>query len=145
MLAAACGSSSTTSGSSASSATANRSASPAQPAKASTAMCQDNAALQASLANLAQVSTGKVALKQVKTDLKDVQAKLSTLTGEAHGAFSIQINALKSALTTLQTAVKGVSGGGSSVADVRTAFDGVTTATGDLSTALSQGGCSTVG
>jgi hypothetical protein len=142
MLGAACGSSGTTSGNSAPSATANRSASsPAQPAKADTAMCQDNAALQASLANLAQVSTGKGALKQVKADLKDVQAKLSTLTGDAHGIFSSQIKALKSALATLQTTVKGVSSGSSSAADVRTAFDGVTTANGNFSTALSQSGC----
>jgi uncharacterized protein YukE len=146
MLAAACGSGDTTSGNPAPSATARHSASsPAQPPKASTAMCQDNAALQASLASLAQVSTGKGALKQVKADVQDARAKLSTLIGDAHDTFSTQIIALKSALTTLQTTVQGVRSGSSSVADVRTAFDGVTTATGDLSTALSQGGCSSVG
>jgi uncharacterized protein YukE len=126
MLAAACGSSGTTSGSSAPSATASHSASsPAQ--SASTALCQDHAALQASLANLAHVSGGTGALKQAKADLKDAQANLTALTGEAHGAFSTQINALKSALTTLQTAVKGGDGDGS-VADVRTASGGVTKA-----------------
>jgi uncharacterized protein YukE len=140
MLVAACGSSATTSGSSAPSATASHPASnPAQ--SASTAVCQDEAALQASLTGLADVSGGTGALKQAKADLKDAQANLSALAGEAHGAFSTQLNALKSALATLQTAVKGVSGGGNSVAEVRTASDGVTEAAADLGAALSQAGC----
>jgi uncharacterized protein YukE len=107
MVAAACGSGGTASGSSAPSATAGHSAS--SPAQAGTALCQDYAALQASLANLAaHVSGGKGAVKQVPADLQDLQPKLSAFTGDAHGMFSVQINALKSALTTLQTAVTGV-------------------------------------
>ena len=143
MLAAACGSSGTTSGSSAPSATASHPASsPAQ--SASTAVCQDNAALQTSLTGLVDVSGGTGALKQAKADLKDARANLSALAGDAHGAFSTQINALKSALATLQTAVTGVSSGSSSVAEVRTASDGVTKATADLGAALSQAGCTGV-
>jgi hypothetical protein len=45
------------------------------------------------------VSIGRGALKQVKADLKDLQADLSALMGDVHGAFSVQINALRSALT----------------------------------------------
>lgn len=97
--------------------------------------------LRASLANLAHVSKGKGALKQAQADLKDVQAKLTALTGDAHGAFSSQINALKSALTTLQTAVKGVSGGSSAIAEVRTALGGVTKAAMDLAAAMERAGC----
>ena len=70
-----------------------------------------------------------------------MQAKLSTLTANVHGAFSVQINALQSALTTLQAAVKGVRGGSGSVAEVRTAADGVTTATANLGTAFAEAGC----
>jgi hypothetical protein len=141
-LAVACGSSGSTSASSAPSATTGHSASsPAQPPQASTAVCQDNAALQASLANLAHVSKGKGAVKQAKTALKDAQPEFTALTGDAHGTFSVQINALKSALTTLQTAVKGVSSGSSSVAEVRTALGGVTKAVTNLGAVLAQGGC----
>ena len=137
MLAAACGSSSSTSASSATSGTANHQASsPAQSSQVSSAVCQDSAALQTPLTDLATVSGSKGKLKQVKADLKDAQAKLSTLTGDAHGAFSTQINALKSSLTTLQTAVNGDPGAG-----VSTAIDGVTQAESDLAGVLAQGGC----
>jgi hypothetical protein len=138
--AAACGSSGTTSGGSALSATASHPASsPAQ--SASTAVCQERAALQVSLANLANVSGGTGALKQAKADLKDAQANLTTLTGEAHGAFSTQINALKSALITLQAAVTDVRSGSSSVGEVRTAVDGVTEAATNLGAVLAKAGC----
>jgi uncharacterized protein YukE len=140
MLTAACGSSDTTSGGSSPSATANHSASsPAQ--SASTALCQDTAALRASLANLTHVSKGQGVLKQAQADLTDVRAKLTALTGDAHGAFSSQTNALKSALTTLQTAVKGVSSGSSSIAEVRTALGGVTKAAMNLAAAMERAGC----
>jgi hypothetical protein len=46
------------------------------------------------------------------------QAKLSALMGDMHGAFSVQINALQSALTKLQTVVKGVGIGSSSIAEI---------------------------
>ena len=139
ITAAACGS--TASGSSAPSASAHHSASsPAQSQQVSRVQCQNKAALEASLTNLLQVSIRKGALKRVQTDLEDLQAKLSVLMGDMHGAFSVQINALQSALTKLHTAVKGASSG-SSVAEVRTAADGVTTATANLGTAFAQAGC----
>jgi hypothetical protein len=47
----------------------------------------------------------------------------------------------RTALTTLQTAVRGVSSGSNSAAEVRTAVHGVTTATANLGTAFAQGGC----
>lgn len=142
MFAAACGSSGNGSGSSAPSATAHRSASgPAQSQQVTRAQCLDKAALEKSFTNLLQVNIGKGTLTQVKADLQDLQTKLSVLVGAEHGAFSAQTDALKSALTTLQTAVKGVRSGSSSVADVRTAVDGVTTAMANLGTAFAQKGC----
>jgi prophage DNA circulation protein len=115
--------------------------SPAQSHQVSTAQCADKAALETSLTNLLQVSIRQRTLKQVQADVEDMQAKLSALKGDMHGAFSVQINALQSALTKLQAAVKGVSNGSSSVAEVRTAADGVTTATANLGTAFAQAGC----
>jgi len=135
MAAAACGS--TASGSSAPSRTASHPASsPAQSQQASSAQCRDKAALQAPLTSLASASGAKGTLNQVKANLKDAQAKLSVLTDDAHGAFSTQINAMRSALTTLQTAVNGGPGAG-----VSTALDGVTQAESDLLGAFAQGGC----
>ena len=84
----------------------------------------------------ASASGAKGTLNRVKANLKDARAKLSTLTDDAHGAFSTQIHAMKSALTTLQTAVNGDPGAG-----VSTALDGVTQAESDLVGALAQGGC----
>jgi hypothetical protein len=138
MLAAACGSSGSTSASSAPSRTASHQASSSTQSQqqASMAVCQDSAALQAPLKSLASASGAKGTLNQVKANLKDAQAKLSPLTDDAHGAFSTQIHAMKSALTTLQTAVNGGPGAG-----VSTALDGVTQAESDLVGALAQGGC----
>jgi hypothetical protein len=134
---AACGSTGTASGSSAPSRTASHQAGgPAQPQQASTAVCRDSTALQTPLTGLASASGAKGALTQVKANLKDAQAKLSALTDDAHGAFSTQIHAMKSALTTLQTAVNGGPGAG-----VNTALDGVTQAESVLVGVLAQGGC----
>lgn len=140
LAAAGCGSTGTASGSSAPSAHHSAS-SPAQSPQVTRAQCADKAALETSLTNLLQVSIRQRTLKQVQADVEDMQAKLSALKGDMHGAFSVQINALQSALTTLQAAVKGVSNGSSSVAKVRTAADGVTTATANLGTAFAQAGC----
>jgi hypothetical protein len=73
--------------------------------------CQDEAAVDTSLTNFLQVSIRKGALKQVQADLGDLQDKHRALMGDMHGAFSVQINALQSALSKLQTAAKGVSSG----------------------------------
>ena len=135
ITAAACGS--TASGSSAPSPSAHHSTgSPAQSQQASTAECRDSAALQVPLTSLASASGAKGPLNQVKENLKDAQAKLSVLTDDAHGAFSTQINAMRSALTTLQTAVNGGPGAG-----VSASLSGVTQAESDLVGALAQGGC----
>ena len=137
MLAAACGSSDSTSASSAPSRTASHQASSStQPQQASTAVCRDGAALQKPLTSLVTASGAKGTLNQMKANLKNAQAKLSTLTDDAHGAFSTQIHAMKSALTTLQTAVNDGPGAG-----VSTALDGVTQAESNLVGALAQGGC----
>ena len=137
MAAAACGSTGTAAGSSVPSRTGTHQASgPAQSQQASTAMCRDSAALQVPLTSLASASGAKGTLSQVKANLKDAQVKLSVLTDDAHGAFSTQINAMKSALTMLQTAVSGGTGAG-----VSASLSGVTQAESDLVGALAQGGC----
>jgi hypothetical protein len=140
LAAAACGSTGTASGSSVPSAPAHHSASSAaRSPQVSRAQCADKAALETSLTDLLQVSIRQRTLKQVQADVEDMQARLSALKGDMHGAFGVQINALQSALTTLQAAVKGVGSG--SVAEVRTAVDGVTTATANLGTVFAQAGC----
>jgi hypothetical protein len=142
MATAACGSTGTASGSSAPSAPAHDPASSLpQSQQVSEAQCRDKAALDTALTNLLQVSIRKGALNQVQADAADLQAKLSALTGDMHSEFSVQINALQSALTKLQTAVKGASNGTSSIAQVRTAADGITTATANLGTAFAEAGC----
>jgi uncharacterized protein YukE len=99
-------------------------------------VCRDGAALQRPLTGIVTASGAKGTLNQVKANLKVAQAKLNTLTGDAHGAFSTQIHEMKSAPTTLQTAVNDGPGAG-----VSTAIDGVTQAESDLVGALAQGGC----
>jgi hypothetical protein len=71
---------------------------------------------------------------EIKADLSDVQAKLATLVTDAKGQWQAQTNALQSALTVLQTAVKNLAAGPSSTtaAGVRTALGNVNTATRNL-------------
>lgn len=117
LLAAACGSGSGTSGG----ATSPAPATPSASAPAS-ALCQDVAALRASLARLTHVTVGKDTANELNADLKDVKAALTTLANDASNQWNSQLSALKSALARLQTAVTGLASGTSSVTAVLNAL-----------------------
>src|SRR5262249_10707914 len=103
LLVAACGSSGTPSGTSSPPAT---SAVPPSAAPSPTSvLCQDAAALRASLDNLIHVNVHRGAAGEIKADLADVKAKLTTFTDQAHGQFQAQISAVNAALAQLQPAV----------------------------------------
>jgi hypothetical protein len=103
LLVAACGSSGTLYGGSSPS-TAPAAPSPAAPGPTS-AVCQDAAALRASIATLSHVQVGQGMGGEIKSDLADVKAKLNTLTTQAHGQWQSQTSALSASLDKLQTAV----------------------------------------
>ena len=93
LLAAACGSSGTPSSGSSPSTTsaAPSSAAPSSAAPGPTsALCQDAAALRASIDTLTHVQVGQGMGDEIKSDLADVKAKLNTLTTQAHGQWQSQ-------------------------------------------------------
>jgi hypothetical protein len=128
----ACGSGGTATGSAPSSAAA---ASPAtsQPEspQATSALCQDVAALRTSLANLTDISVSRGAASKLAADAKDVKTNLTSLAHAAGTQWSTQIGALTSALSSLQTAITGLGSGGS-VTSVASALGKVRTASSDL-------------
>ncbi len=138
LLVVACGSSggtpssSTPAAPSSSAPAAPSSSAPASPATSplNAAACPDAAALRASLDKLKHVKVGKGTVSEIKADLKDVQTNLTALVNDAVGQWQAQINALKSALANLQTAVKTLAANfsASAVSGVVTAIGGVSTA-----------------
>ena len=137
LTAAGCGSGGSGSGSASPSPAASHPASsPALTPQANSALCQDAAALRGSLASLTHLSMGQDALQEATADLRDVQARLGTLAGDGHSVFSVQIHALKSALTELRTSVAALGRGTGSVTSATTAFGGVSTAAQDLFAAM---------
>ena len=116
LLTAACGSSSTSPSlaSSPSSATTAAATSPAatspaatSPAPTSTsALCQDVAALRASVDKLKHVTIGKGTADELKADVADVKTKLGAVKTEAHGQAQAQISAMEDSIAKLQSAVK---------------------------------------
>jgi hypothetical protein len=143
LLTVACGSgsSSTAAGAPPSSAPASASASPA-----SSALCADAAALRAALAKLTQVKVGKGAVNEIKSDLAGVQTAATSLANDAKGQFQSQTSSLKSALTSLGTAVQklAASPSTSAVAGVATALGQVTAAAEHLFAAVGKR-CPSVG
>ncbi len=142
LLVAACGSGGGTpaGGGSPSGGGTSAAASPAAPGP-NAALCQDAAALRASLDKLTHVSVGAGTANEIKADLADVKAKLGSLAAEAHGQWQAQTSALKSALTKLQTATKDLAAQPSAAAvpGVVTALGAVTTAASNLLAALGTG------
>jgi hypothetical protein len=106
LLAAACGSSGTPSSASSPS-TTSAAPSSAVPSPTS-AVCQDAAALRASIHTLTHVTVGQGMGDEIKSDLADVKAKLATLSAQAHGQWQSQTSALTASLAKLQTAVSGL-------------------------------------
>lgn len=137
-LAAACGSSGTPAGGS-SPPTTSAAPSPAAPSPTS-ALCQDAAALRASIHALTQVNVGQGMGDEIKSDLADVRAKLNTFKTQAHGQWQSQTNALSAALDKLQTAVSNLtaSPSASTVSATVSALRDVSAAAGSLLTAIGQ-------
>ena len=134
LLATGCGSSGTTSGSASSSASGSASSSVSATAAGNTKLCQDVAALRTSLSKITHVTVSRGAANTLTADVKDVQAKLTTLATDAGNQWRSQITALKSALSKLQSAVSGLGSGGS-LSSVTGALAGVKTAAQNLLTA----------
>ena len=80
---------------------------PAAPSSAApnptSALCQDAAALRASVNTLTHVEVGPGVGDEIKSDLADVKTKLATFKAQAHGQWQSQTNALSASLTKLQT------------------------------------------
>ena len=137
LLAAACGSSGTPSGGT-SPGVSSSSSSSASAAPAATppdaVLCDDAAALRASLDKLTHVKVGTGTASQIRADLNDVQANLTALVNHAHGQWQAQTSALQSTLTTLRTAVSNLASNPSAgtVSAVVTALGGVNTAARNL-------------
>jgi hypothetical protein len=129
LAAAGCGSGSSTSSASAPTASAAAS-SPAASPTATSVLCTDAAALRTSLGNLTHLNVGAGTVNQIKTNLTDVQANLTTFVNDAKGEWQAQTSALKSATDKLDAALKNLKAhpGVSALA-------GVTTALGDVNTA----------
>ena len=135
LLTVACSSSGTT----ASGGSSPTAASPSIPA-ASSALCADAAALRASLSKLThiQASAGQGALNEVEADLESVKTATANFATDAKGKWQPQTSALKSALSSLGTAVQKLAANPTSaaVSSVVTALGQVTTATGNLFAAV---------
>jgi hypothetical protein len=138
LLLAGCGSSATSS--SASSAASSSSSAPAAAASspASAALCADAAALRASVNKLVHVTVAPGMASEITADYNDVKASLTTFAADAHGQWQSQTSALKSALATLQAAVKDLAAtpGTKALTDVHAALAQVGTATRDLLAAV---------
>ena len=136
LLAAACGSSGTPAGGSSPSPT-SAAPSPAAPSPTS-AVCQDAAALRASIETLTHVTVGQGMGDEIKSDLADVKSKLNTLRTQAHGEWQSQTSALSASLDKLQTAVSNLTSNpsASSVSATVSALRDVSAAAGSLFTAI---------
>ena len=138
LLAAACGSSGTPAGGSSPSTT---SAAPSSAAPSPTsAVCQDAAALRASIDTLTHVNVGQGMGDEIKSDLADVKAKLDTLITQAHGQWQTQTSALSTSLGKVQTAVSNLTSNpsASTVSATVSALRDVAAAAGSLFSAIGQ-------
>ena len=146
----ACGSSSTSSGAAgASSSTtsaapsslaASTPAASTPTASPASALCQDVAALRASLDKLKHVTVGKGTVDEIKADLADVEAKLGVVKTELHGQWQAQVSALEDSLAKLQAAVNDLASNfsASTISGTVSALRGVAAAGSNLLAALSQ-------
>jgi hypothetical protein len=142
LLATACGSSGTpSSGSSPSTTSAAPSSAAALPSAApspTSAVCQDAAALRASIHTLTDVTVGQGMGDEIKSDLADVRAKLNTFKTQAHGQWQSQTSAVSASLDKLQTAVSNLTSnpGASTVSATVSALRKVSAAAGSLLSAV---------
>jgi hypothetical protein len=137
LAAAGCGSGSSTSSASAPVTSAASSPSAASPA-ATSVLCTDAAALRTSLGKLTHLNVGAGTANEIKTNLTDVQASLTTFVNDAKGQWQAQTSALKAANAKLEVAVKSLTANPSvsAVASVTTALGDVNTAAQNLLAAV---------
>jgi len=138
LLTAACSSgSSTAPGGSSSSAATSSSVS-----AASSALCTDAAGLRASLKTLTQVQTsaGQGVVHEVKTDLANVKTAVTKFASDAKGRWHSQTSGLRSALTSLGTAIQQLAANPSTagVSTVVSALGQVTTSAQQLFAAVGK-------
>jgi VCBS repeat-containing protein len=102
-------------------------------------VCQDAAALRASIRKLTHSGVSKGDAATIKANLAQVRSDLTTLTTDAKGQWQAQTSDLKAALDKLQTAVSDLSSNpsASTVAGVVAALGEVGTTGGSLLTAIS--------
>lgn len=108
----------------------------------SAALCADAAGLRASLETLTQVqaSAGQGVVNQVKTDLTSVKTAVTKFASDAKGHWQPQASALKSALTSLETAVQQLAAnpGTAAVSTLVTALGQVSTSARQLFAAVGK-------
>jgi hypothetical protein len=118
------------------------STSPAAPSSAApaptSAVCQDAAALRASINTLTHVNVGPGVGDEIKSDLADVKAKLATFKTQAHGQWQSQTSALSASLDKLQAAASKLSSNpsASTVSATVSALREVSASAGSLLTAI---------
>ena len=107
---------------------------------ATSALCQDAAALRASVNTLTHVQVGPGVGDELKSDLADVKQKLATFKAQAHGQWQSQTNALSASLTKLQTEVSKLTSNpsASAVSATVSALREVSAAAGSLLTAVGK-------
>src|SRR5215475_15786629 len=143
LLVTACGSSGSLYGGSspATTSAAPTSAAPSAAAPGPTsALCQDAAALRASIETLTHVQVGQGMGDEIKSDLADVKAKLATFKTQAHGQWQSQTSALSASLDKLQAAASKLSSSpsASTVSATVSALREVSSAAGSLLTAIGK-------
>lgn len=99
VLAAACGSSPGSGGST----SPPGSAATTGPSQADSAMCRDATALRASLENILSYQPGTDSIASLRADLGDASTKVATLRAGSHDTLSPQLTALETALKKLRT------------------------------------------
>jgi hypothetical protein len=116
----------------------NAAAAHSSPSLAAGVVCQDLAALRASVRELSSVELNAGTPGAVTADLSQIKAELATLADDVHGQWDRQVNALTSALAELQVQVKKLAShpGSEDLAAVRTAVSYVTVAARQLFSAL---------
>jgi hypothetical protein len=141
LLTVACGSSTTTSPSTPSPAPPSPSAPAEAGSSPSSALCADAAALFASLNQLTHIQVHKGMKDEITAKLTAVKTNLTAFVAEARGQWQAQTTALKSALTSVQTAAKSLTANPSvsAAGGVLSALGEVSTATQNLLAAVSTG------
>ena len=140
LLTAACGSGSTSS-SPASAPSSPTSAAASSPAPGATsALCQDVAALRASVDKLKHVTIGAGTVDELQADVADVKSKLNAVKTEAHGQAQAQISAMEDSIAKLESAVKTLTSNfsASAVSGTVSALRGVAASASSLLGALSK-------